>query len=144
MQELQNQNFDPIVSDTKIPIRLAFLNSSGIPNIISLWYEQIDGKIYCATQKTAKIVSYLEKNPECGFEIAADKPPYKGTRGSGVAKIVENRGEEILTILMKKYLGDKVSTLQKILKKNIKNEVAIEITPSKLFHYDYSTRMKDV
>jgi nitroimidazol reductase NimA-like FMN-containing flavoprotein (pyridoxamine 5'-phosphate oxidase superfamily) len=144
MQELQNQNFDPIVSDTKIPIRLAFLNSSGIPNIISLWYEQIDGKIYCATQKTAKIVSYLEKNPECGFEIAADKPPYKGTRGSGVAKIVENRGEEILTILMKKYLGDKVSTLQKILKKNIKNEVAIEITPNKLFHYDYSTRMKDV
>ena len=144
MQELQNQNFDPIVSDTKIPIRLAFLNSSGIPNIISLWYEQIDGKIYCATQKTAKIISYLEKNPECGFEIAADKPPYKGTRGSGVAKIVENRGEEILTILMKKYLGDKVSTLQKILKKNIKNEVAIEITPNKLFHYDYSTRMKDV
>jgi nitroimidazol reductase NimA-like FMN-containing flavoprotein (pyridoxamine 5'-phosphate oxidase superfamily) len=144
MQELQNQNFDPIVTDTKIPIRLSFLNSSGVPNVISLWYEQIDGKIYCATQKSAKIVSYLEKNPECGFEIAADKPPYKGTRGSGVAKIVDNRGEEILTILMKKYLGDKVSTLQKILKKNIKNEVAIEITPNKLFHYDYSTRMKDV
>jgi len=86
----------------------------------------------------------LKKNPECGFEIAADKPPYKGTRGSGVAKIVEDRGEEILNILMKKYLGDKVSTLQKILKKNIRNEVAIEITPKKLFHYDYSTRMKDV
>ncbi len=144
MQELQNQNFDPIVSDTKIPIRLVFLNSEGVPNIISLWFEQIDGKIFCATQKTAKIVSYLEKNPECGFEIAADKPPYKGTRGSGVAKIVEDRGEEILNILMKKYLGDKVSTLQKILKKNSKNEVAIEITPKKLFHYDYSTRMKDV
>ncbi len=144
MQELQNQNFDPIVSDTKIPIRLAFLNSAGVPNIISLWYEQIDGKIFCATQKTAKIVSYLEKNPECGFEIAADKPPYKGTRGSGVAKIVEDRGEEILNLVMKKYLGDKVSTLQKILKKNSKNEVAIEITPKKLFHYDYSTRMKDV
>ena len=144
MQELQNQNFDPIVSDTKIPIRLGFLNSEGVPNIISLWYEQIDGKIFCATQKTAKIVTYLEKNPECGFEIAADKPPYKGTRGSGVAKIVEDRGEEILNILMKKYLGDKVSTLQKILKKNIRNEVAIEITPKKLFHYDYSPRMQDV
>ena len=69
--------------------RLSFLKANGVPGILSLWYLKIDGKIYCATQKTAKIVSYLQKNPNCAFEIACDKPPYKGTRGEGQAKILD-------------------------------------------------------
>ena len=144
MQKFDKINFDNLISDTKIPIRIAFIRPNGIPNIISLWYEQIDGKIYCATQKTAKIVSYLTKNPECGFEIATDKPPYKGYRGNGVAKILDNKGEEILKILISKYLEDKESDLSRYLKRNSKTETAIEITPKKIFRYDYSNRMKDM
>jgi nitroimidazol reductase NimA-like FMN-containing flavoprotein (pyridoxamine 5'-phosphate oxidase superfamily) len=142
MQKLDQSNIVNTLSDSKIPIRIAFLKPDGLPNIISLWYEEIEGKIYCATQKSAKIVSYLENNSKCGFEIAADKPPYKGTRGSGIAKIIDEKGEEILEILMKKYLSNKESNLSKILKKNAKTEVAIEITPQQIFHYDYSVRMK--
>ena len=66
-----------LAPDTKIPIRIGFIKSNGYPSIISLWYIDIDGKIYCATQKTAKIIQYLETNPSCGFEIASDQPPYK-------------------------------------------------------------------
>lgn len=143
MQKLNLNQFDQIISDVKIPIRIAFINPDGMPNIISLWYEQIDSKIYCATQKTAKIVSYLQINPKCGFEIATDKPPYKGVRGNGIAKITDN-GNEILDILIDKYLGDKESTLSKFLRDNSKKEVAIEITPQKIFNYDYTKRMKDV
>ena len=142
MQKLDQSNLIQNLSDSRIPIRIAFLKPDGTPNVISLWYEEIEGKIYCATQKSAKIVSYLEKNSKCGFEIAADKPPYKGTRGTGIAKIVDERGEEILEILMDKYLTKKESNLSKILKKNAKTEVAIEITPQKVFHYDYSVRKK--
>ena len=137
-------NFDETVSDKKIPVRLACIKPTGMPTILSLWYVQIDGKIYCATQKNAKIVSYLEKNPLCGFEIAGDKPPYKGTRGEGIATIIEERGSEILQILIQKYLGMKESTLSKFLKKQSSNEVAIEITPKRIFNYDYSQRMKDI
>ena len=144
LQKLNQNQFDQIISDTKIPIRIAFIKPDGTPNIISLWYEQIEGKIYCATQKTAKIVSYLQNNSKCGFEIATDKPPYKGARGNGVAKILDDKGEEILKILMTKYLGDKESILSKYLKSKSKEEVAIEITPEKIFNYDYSKRMKDV
>ena len=144
MQKMDKLNFDHLISDQKIPIRLAFLKPDGTPNIISLWYEQINGKIYCATQKTAKIVSYLEQNPNCGFEIATDKPPYKGSRGNGIAKIIPEDGDKILDILMSKYLGNKKSTLSKFLKSNAKTEVAIQITPQKIFNYDYSKRMKDV
>ena len=45
---------------------------------------------------------------------------------------------------MAKYLGEKKSTLSEYLKSNTKTEVAIEITPQKIFNYDYSKRMKDV
>lgn len=144
MQQVRGIQMNQTISDTKIPIRIAFVKPDGAPSIISLWYEQIGDKIYCATKRTAKIVSYIQNNPKCGFEIAADKPPYKGTRGTGHVKIIESQGQEILKILMKKYLGDKESTLSKYLSSNAENEVALEITPQNIFIYDYSKRMKDV
>ena len=133
-----------LAPNTKIPIRIGFIKPNGAPSIISLWYIDINGKIYCATQKTAKIIKYFEKNPICGFEIAADQPPYKGSRGEGEVKIIPTKGPEILKILIKKYLGNKESTLSKFLISHSKNEIAIEITPKKIFHYDYSKRMKGI
>jgi hypothetical protein len=133
-----------LAPNTKIPIRIGFIKPNGAPSIISLWYIDMDGKIYCATQKTAKIIHYLENQPICGFEIASDQPPYKGSRGEGVVKIIPSKGPEILNILIKKYLGEKESTLSKFLLNHSKNEIAIEITPTKIFHYDYSKRMKGI
>ena len=144
MPKTDNTNFKEIISDTKIPIRLSFLKTNGSPGIISLWYLNVDGKIYCATQKTAKIVSYLTQNPNCGFEISSDTPPYKGTRGEGKAKILDDMGQKILYRLISKYLGDKESTLSEFLKSKVESEVAIEITPHKIFNFDYSKRMKDI
>ncbi len=133
-----------LAPDKKIPIRIGFIKPNGSPSIISLWYIDINGKIYCATQKTAKIIQYLQDNSLCGFEIASDSPPYKGSRGEGIAKIIPSKGQEILGILIKKYLGEKESTLSKFLKDHSENEIAIEITPKKIFHYDYSKRMKGI
>ena len=143
MQKLDNEEIDKFISDSKIPIRIAFMKSNSLPAVVSLWYICKDGKIYCATQKTAKIVSHLKKNPVCGFEIAADKPPYKGIRGNGTVRILNETGPYVLDLLMDKYLGEKESTLSKLLRNNSKTEVSIEITPQKIFHYDYSKRMKD-
>jgi len=52
----------------------------------------MDNKIFCATQRSAKIVEYLSKNTKCGFEIASDNPPYKGVRGYGNVKLDDDRG----------------------------------------------------
>lgn len=144
MQKLDGKKIDEMVPDTKIPIRLAYKKPNGRPAVISLWYVCIDGNIYCATQKTAKIVSYLQKNLACGFEIAGDKPAYKGVRGEGIVKILNDRGIKILNILIDKYLGEKESKLSKFLKNNSKTEVAIQIIPQKIFNYDYSKRMKGI
>jgi len=143
MQKLDAEEINKFIPDLKIPIRVGFIKSNDVPAVISLWYVYNDGKIYCASQKTAKIVSYLKKNPLCGFEIAADKPPYKGMRGEGTARILNETGAYVLDLLMEKYLGEKESKLSKYLRNNSKTEVAIEITPQKIFNYDYSKRMKD-
>jgi hypothetical protein len=144
MQKLKNKEIDDIAIDKKIPIRLAYTKPNHSPGILSLWYIEIDGKLYCATQKNAKIVSFLKKSHICGFEIAADKPPYKGIRGEGVVRIFEERGNEILQLLIEKYLGPKESKLTHFLKKNSGSEVAIEITPKKIFNYDYTKRMEGI
>jgi len=133
-----------MVSNDKIPIRLACIKPDGMPTVVSLWFIQKENRIFCATQRNSKIVSYLQKNPKCGFEIAADKPPYKGTRAEGIVYINPEKGPEILELLIEKYLGKKESKLSKFLKENSINEVAIEIIPQKIFNYDYTTRMKDI
>ena len=129
-------------TELKIPIRVSFLDSNKEPGVISLWYVYINGKIFCATQKSAKIVQYLKENPICGFEIAADSPPYKGIRGKGFVRIFEDEGSKVLSILIDKYLEKKESKLSQFLERNSKTEVAIEITPRSIFNYDYSERMK--
>lgn len=137
-------NIDQYLHNSIIPIRLACINSVNWPITISLWYVYMDNKIFCATQRSAKIVEYLSKNTKCGFEIASDNPPYKGVRGYGNVKLDDDRGKEILDIIIKKYLKDTNSSLAKFLISRNENEVAIEIQPVNMFSYDYSNRMKDV
>jgi nitroimidazol reductase NimA-like FMN-containing flavoprotein (pyridoxamine 5'-phosphate oxidase superfamily) len=139
------------LTNSKIPIRLACMSISDWPIVVSLWYTYLNEKVYCATQNTAKVVKYLRKNPKCGFEIAGDSFPYRGVRGYGKASIVENKGEEILRMLIQKYLTGKETTisslkLYKLLlsKEHLQNEVAIEIVPAAMFKWNYKKRMIDI
>ena len=139
------------LTNGKIPIRLACMSISDWPIVVSLWYTYMNEKVYCATQNSAKVVKYLRKNPKCGFEIAGDSFPYRGVRGYGKASIVENKGQEILRMLIQKYLTGKEATisslkLYKLLlsKEHLQNEVAIEIIPSAMFKWDYKKRMIDI
>ena len=144
MQKLDTEQINRFIPEIKIPIRLSFIKPNNVPAVISLWYVCSSDKIYCAVQKTAKITACLQKNPICGFEIAADKPPYKGTRGEGTVQILNETGAYVLDLLIDKYLGEKESALSKFLKNNSKTEVALQISPQKIFNYDYSERMNDV
>ena len=127
----------------RIPLRLACATESGWPMVLSLWYVPIDGRLYCATQRSAKVVRYLRRDPRCAFEVAADEPPYRGVRGQGKAILNEGRGAEILEILLVRYLGGTESSLAQRLLARSENEVAIEIEPRTLFTWDYSARMRD-
>ncbi len=141
MAELSD--FQEFLENTRIPIRLACKTESGWPMILSLWFIYKDGSLYCATRKSARIVKYLLENTDCAFEIAADQPPYCGIRGQAVASIDQQRGVEILEMLLDRYLGSRHNSLaEKLLEKSV-DEVAIRLDPVNIFSWDFSSRMKD-
>ncbi len=129
--------------DVRIPIRLTCVTESGWPMVLSLWFVYKDNKLYCATKANAKVVGYIENNQKCAFEIASDLPPYCGVRGYAKAKINEDKGEETLRALINRYLGSEESTLAKTLLSQVDQEVAIELSPVKIFSWNFSKRMKD-
>ena len=132
------------LNKTRIPLRLSCRTISGWPFVLSLWYLYQDGLLYCATQAGARVVSYLENEPRCGYEIAADLPPYCGIRGQAKARIDREIGGEILEGLLTRYLGGTESLLAKELLKNADNEVALVLDPVNCFSWDFSQRMENV
>lgn len=129
--------------EAPIPLRLACVTPSGWPMVLSLWYLYREGWLYCATQKQAKVVAYLQQQPKCAFEVAADQPPYCGIRGQGLVTLDEELGADILQQLISRYLGRSDLPLAQKLLAASRNEIALIIEPVSLFKWNFSERMID-
>ncbi len=132
------------MEETIIPLRLACVTESGWPLTLSLWYVYLDGAIYCATQKSARVVRYLKNEARCGFEIASDLPPYCGMRGQARAVIEPEKGADVLEILLNRYLGGTDNQLARGLLSKKDKEVAIRIAPVNITTWNFKDRMQDV
>ena len=128
----------------RIPMRIGCTTESGWPVVLSLWFTHRDGKLYCATQESARVVLYLRANPKCAFEIAANTPPYCGVRGQALASVDKTLGPEILEELIYRYLGGKVNPLARKLLDQLETEVAIILKPVNSFTWDFSPRMQKI
>ncbi len=137
------KNIEEFMANARIPARLACINRDNWPVVLSLWYIKENGKIYFATQETAKVVEYLKNNSKCSVEIATEQPPYKGVRIQGNARIDKEKGEEILKKLFERYNVKTDSKLYEYLMRNIEKEVAIELTIEKTFTWDFTERMEE-
>lgn len=132
---------DAFLSRTRVPLRLAVNGASGHPVLASLWFAALEGRIWCATHRSARIVSLLARDPRCAFEVAPDTIPYTGVRGRATAALIEDRGEEILRVLIERFLGDATSPLARWLLGRAGNEVAIALTPRRVVSWDFTERM---
>ena len=129
------------LAETRIPVRLGCVDSSGAPLVCSVWYRFADDAIWCATQRGAKIVKLLRHEPRCAFEIAGDDMPYRGVRGQGEAQLIEEDGADVLAALIERYLGTLESDFARWLLARSDDEVAIRIDPEWLTSWDFSNRM---
>ena len=129
--------------EIRIPIRIACNGASGHPVLASLWFVPVEGKLWCASQRSARLVSILTRDPRCAFEVSVEKPPYYGIRGPALATLHDDRGEEILRKLIDRYLGNSESHLARFLLGRVEYETAIAIEPQVLVSWDYRERMGD-
>lgn len=125
-----------------IPLRLAVLDGAGFPIPISLWFLLDEGAVWCATKQESVLVKRLERDARCGFEVAADAPPYRGVRGIGRVSIVRDRGLDVLSRLLERYSIHPESHLARTLLSQAHREVALRIDPDSLTSWDFSARMK--
>jgi hypothetical protein len=130
------------LANTRVPIRIACNGGSGHPVLVSLWFVPIDGRLWCATQESASVVSHLRRDGRCAFEVAEDSIPYQGVRGQALASLDDARGESILRLLIERYLGDSNARLASWLLERAAEETAIVVEPRTIMSWDYSDRME--
>jgi hypothetical protein len=133
---------DAFLEQSRVPVRLACNGGSGHPVLASLWYLPDEGKLWCATQQSASVTTLLARDPRCAFEVSVEAPPYCGIRGRAFATLHDDRGEEILRRLIRRYLGDSRPGLARRLLARVGSETAISIEPQTRVSWDYTERME--
>jgi hypothetical protein len=132
------------IDAARIPLRLGTLTRDGMPLITSLWFVRRGRSLWCATIDDSSLVQRLTRDSRCGFEVARDAPPYQGVRGQAEATLRPDRGEEVLHLLIERYLGDQRCELRDFLLSRASEEVALELRPHWLRGWDYGDRMAGV
>lgn len=132
---------EQFLREATIPARFALVTRSGAPLVCSLWYVYEDDALWFATQRSARIVAMLEREPRCGFEVAGDTAPYRGVRGQGRATLSAVRGPAVLEQLVDRYLGTRDSTFARWLLARQQQEIAVRVGFEWLTSWDFSSRM---
>lgn len=126
-----------------VPIRVACRTPGGELWMLSLWFAHDDGTIHCATSADAAVVEYLTHDDRVAFEVSTNEPPYRGVRGRGTATVAPDEGKAVLRGLIEAYLGDVDSEFAASLLSDDREEAHVRISPTKLYSWDFTERMRD-
>lgn len=128
----------------RIPLRIAVQGDNGIPLMCPLWYYPAAGSLWCATHRSAHIVSLLERAPAVAWEVAPNDMPYCGVRGQADVNLHADKGEAVLRRLIDRYLGSEDNKLARFLLSRVDGEYAVELKPRWISSWDYGDRMSDL
>ena len=129
------------LGETVVPLRLASAGKRG-PLVQSLWFDYDEGALWCATQRDSVLAKRIHRDSNVGWEVSRDEPPYRGVRGTGTAKIVDNveTATAVLQRLVNRY-GQSGTQLAEWLLGRIESEVALRIDDLRVTSWDYAPRM---
>jgi len=129
--------------ESKLNLQLATIDELGDPGIQPVWFEYDKDKksLFIMTPKTSKKAQNIRRKSKIYFSIDDENFPYKGVKGKGEAKVLEDE-EKIMLLVEKinmKYLGTLDHPIAKMLIENTRNgiETVFEITPKFFFTWDF-------
>jgi nitroimidazol reductase NimA-like FMN-containing flavoprotein (pyridoxamine 5'-phosphate oxidase superfamily) len=131
------------LSKGRLNLLLGTIDDKGDPNVHPVWYLYENGKLYIETSKTAKKANNARSRSTVYFCIDDETMPYKGVRGKGIIKILDDpkKNIPIAEKIMIKYTGNLENEVAKFLMDGVKNGLSIllEITPKYFATWDHST-----
>ena len=138
----ETQTID-FLSKSKLNLLLGTIDESGEPNVHPVWYLYDNGKLYVETAKTAKKTKNIRNKNSVYFCVDDETIPYKGVRGKGTVRILEDiqANIPIAEKIMIKYTGNLENEVAKFLMDGVKNgfSVLLEITPKYFATWDHSS-----
>ncbi len=132
---------DSFLAETVVPVRIACETPAERLWMVSLWFRYEDGTVRCATARSADLVTYLEHRDHVAFEVSTNDPPYRGVRGNGSVAVSTDEDKRLLASLLDRYLGGTDSALARRLLDRPEEEVVIDLTPERLYSWDFGDRM---
>ena len=130
--------------ESKLNVQIATIDESGEPVIQPVWfyYDRQGNKIYVETSRESKKVHNIRKRPSVYFSVDDESFPYKGAKGKGTARILEDVSSNVPLAekIMMKYVGTLDHPTSKMLMDNVRNgtSVILEITPRFFSTWDMS------
>ena len=131
--------------ESKLNMQLATIDPDGYPVIQPVWFyhDRNTGKLYTGTDKRTKKIQNIRENPDrIYFSIDDENFPYKGVKGRGEARILENIQDNVTMVdkINLKYLGTLDHPLAKRLSDSARkgDEVIVEITPRFFSAWDFA------
>jgi len=112
---------------------LGTIDEKGEPNIHPIWYIFEDDRIYVATPKKSKKAKNSLRQKLVYFSIDDESFPYKGVKGKGNVKPLEDIDSNIKIAekIITKYMGNLENDLARWIINEIRqgNEAVLEISP---------------
>lgn len=129
--------------ESQLNLQLATIDEVGDPDIQPVWFEYDKDKksLFIMTPKTSKKAQNIRRKSKIYFSIDDENFPYKGVKGKGEAKVLEDEQKIMLLVekINMKYLGTLDHPIAKMLIDNTRNriETVFEITPKFFSTWDF-------
>ena len=120
-------------------LRLATIDSTGVPHIVPVWYMYWNDKFYVGTNTRTRKARNIRTNPKVSFcvDVGVRSPDIVGVMGTGRAKIILKKdlvGSLAKKILLRYFTNMKNKSAQQLFEQT---DCIIQITPRKVTEWQY-------
>ncbi len=140
---LSEQDLEEFLTSKVLNLHLGTVDEKGHANVhpVGYYFDHLKNMFYILTAKESKKTHNL-RNETVYFCVDDPNPPYKGVRGKGTARMLEevkfNLG--IWEKIMARYIGNLEDPMAIALKGELKkgDSIVLEISPKYFSTWDYS------